>query len=80
LSSEAGELHVVPHHHSGRWLLGAGDELVALSWHGTANEAEAAARRHASDHGARCIYLHDRYGRVRAVAAPSGAAARSAMH
>jgi hypothetical protein len=55
----------MPHQHSGGWLVG--DGLAALSWHSTANEAEDAAKRYATDRGARCIYLHDRYERVRAL-------------
>jgi len=68
LSSDLRELHVMPHQHSGGWLVGTGVGLAAISWHSTADEAEDAARRYATDAGARCIYLHDRYERVRALA------------
>jgi hypothetical protein len=64
----AGELHILPHHHGGRWLVGTGEERQALSWHATANEAEDAAKRYASDRGANRIFLHDRYERVRTIA------------
>jgi hypothetical protein len=64
----AGELHILPHHHSGRWLVGTGEEQLALSWHTTANEAEDAAKRYASDRGTNRIFLHDRYERVRMIA------------
>lgn len=65
MTPAAGELHILPHQHSGRWLVGTGD--VALSWHQTANEAEDAAKRYASDRGAGGIFLHDRYERVRQI-------------
>jgi Uncharacterized protein conserved in bacteria (DUF2188) len=74
VSPDVRELHVTPHQHSGGWLVGTGDGLDALSWHSTANEAEDAAKRYATDGGARCIYVHDRYERVRAV--PPAAARR----
>jgi hypothetical protein len=64
----SGELHILPHQHSGRWLVGSGEERLALSWHTTANEAEDAAKRYAFDRGAQRIFLHDRYERVRMIA------------
>jgi hypothetical protein len=63
------DLHVLPHERSGAWLVGLEQRNAApLSWHATAGEAESAARSHASARGARNIFLHDRYQRVRSVA------------
>jgi Uncharacterized protein conserved in bacteria (DUF2188) len=63
------ELHVLPHARSGGWMVARSGGAAGLSWHGTAGEAELAARRHAAS----CIYLHDRYQRVRAIVArPDG--------
>jgi hypothetical protein len=53
---------------SGAWLVELERRNAApLSWHATAGEAESAARTHASARGARTIFLHDRYQRVRSV-------------
>jgi hypothetical protein len=61
-------LHVLPHERSGAWLVELERRNAApLSWHATAGEAESAARSHASASGARTIFLHDRYQRVRSV-------------
>jgi hypothetical protein len=60
-----GELHVHPSRDGARWLVDAPDRRSALSSHGTAREAEVAARRLAHSCGARLIYLHDAYHRVR---------------
>jgi hypothetical protein len=61
----APELHVHPSRDGARWLVDAPDGGSALSSHGTAREAELAARRLAAACGARLIYLHDAYHRVR---------------
>jgi hypothetical protein len=61
----APELHVHPSRDGARWLVDAPDRSTALSSHGTAREAEVAARRLAAASGARLIYLHDAYHRVR---------------
>lgn len=63
------ELHVLPHVRTAGWMVTPPDGAAALSWHGTAGEAELAARRHAADRSVARIYLHDRYQRVRTVAA-----------
>ena len=60
----APELHVLPHVRSGGWMVAPAGG-APLSWHGTASEAEIAARRHAASRRAARIYLHDRYERVR---------------
>jgi Uncharacterized protein conserved in bacteria (DUF2188) len=61
----SGELHVHPSRDGARWLVDSPDRRTALSSHGTAREAEVAARRIAQTVGARLIYLHDAYHRVR---------------
>ena len=67
------DLHVLPHERSGAWLVGIERRSAApLSWHATAGEAESAARSHASARGARHIFLHDRYQRVRSVSLTRG--------
>jgi hypothetical protein len=66
--SEREELHVLPHESTGGWFVQAAGSREALSWHGEAGEAERAARRRAALLGARRIYMHDRYRRVRAIA------------
>jgi hypothetical protein len=57
------ELHVLPDGARGGWLVDA----QPLAWFATLGEAERAARDHAAAAGARRIFLHDRYHRVRAV-------------
>jgi hypothetical protein len=54
------DLHVTPHPSNGGWIVGG-------QWFATAHEAQDAARRDANECGARRIWLHDRYHRVRAV-------------
>jgi hypothetical protein len=61
------ELHVLPHVRTGGWLVAPPGGAAALSWHGTAGEAEFAARRYAADRSTARIYFHDRYQRVRTV-------------
>jgi hypothetical protein len=56
---------VHPSRDGARWLVDAPDRRTAASAHGTAREAEVAARRLARSIGARLIYLHDAYHRVR---------------
>ena len=58
--ARARELHVVPHHSSGRWRVAGADGVATISWHASADEAMRAARL-----GASHIYLHDHYQRVR---------------
>jgi hypothetical protein len=65
---DADEVNVVPDDASGGWLLDTADTDPRPAWYGTAGEAEHAARGYAAAHGASCVYLHDRYHRVRAVA------------
>ena len=60
----ATELHVLPHTITGGWTLDASGTRPA--WFATLTEAEQAARRQASAHGAR-VFLHDRYHRVHAL-------------
>ncbi len=63
------ELHVRPHSRTGQWLVTvAGD--ATLSCHETADAAARRARSEASARCLPCIYVHDRYHRVRAVPAP----------
>jgi Uncharacterized protein conserved in bacteria (DUF2188) len=69
LAQHATELHVLPHARTGGWLVAPSSGAAALSWHGTAGEAELAAQRHAAGRRAARIYLHDRYERVRSVPA-----------
>ena len=64
--AHAGELHVLPHAASGGWTLDAVGVLPA--WFATLGEAEQAARRQAAARDDR-IFLHDRYHRVRTLAA-----------
>jgi hypothetical protein len=59
------ELHVHPSHDGTRWLVDVPDGRPAISSHDTAREAELTARRLAVACGARLIYLHDAYHRVR---------------
>jgi hypothetical protein len=59
------ELHVHPSQDGARWLVDVPDGRPALSSHDTAREAEVTARRLAVAIGARLIYLHDAYHRVR---------------
>ena len=59
----AGELHVMPHPRNGGWLV----DGPTRRWHPTAD----AAQRDAEARGARRIYLHDRYHRVRAISRPA---------
>jgi hypothetical protein len=66
MAAPSAELHVLPHATTGGWTLDAAGSLPA--WFATLGEAEQAARRQASAEG-RPIYLHDRYHRVRAIAA-----------
>jgi hypothetical protein len=70
------ELHVLPHVRTGGWLVVPPGEDAVLSWHGTAGEAELAARRHAKGRSDARIYLHDRYQRVRTVTGVTRARAR----
>ena len=64
MAAPVGELHVLPHPASGGWTLESEDTTPASPWFATLREAELAARRSA---GARRIFLHDRYYRVRAL-------------
>ena len=64
----APELHVHPSADGARWVVDVQDGHSTLSSHRTASEAELAAQRHAADCGARSIYLHDAYHRVRLAA------------
>lgn len=66
MAAPAAELHVLPHETTGGWTLDAAGAMPA--WFATLGEAEQAARRQATREGAR-IFLHDRYHRVRAIAA-----------
>jgi hypothetical protein len=59
------ELHVHPSQDGARWLVDVPDGRSALSSHDTARDAEVTARRLALACGARLIYLHDAYHRVR---------------
>jgi hypothetical protein len=61
----APELHVHQSRDGAQWVVDVQDGRGALSSHRTAREAELAAQRHAADCGARRIYLHDAYHRVR---------------
>ena len=63
------ELHVIPHARSGGWMVALPGGAAALSWHGSAGEAALAAKRHAAGRTGSCIYLHDRYQRVRTITA-----------
>jgi hypothetical protein len=65
--TELAELHVRPDERSGAWLVAPDHDSSALSSHNHAYEAEQAARRLAKARGARRIFLHDRYRRVRSV-------------
>jgi hypothetical protein len=56
------ELHVIPRHPDGTWVLGI-DAASPLSYHATADEAQLAA----VEVGARRVYLHDLYQRVRMI-------------
>ncbi len=72
MAAPAGELHVLPHATSGGWTLESEETTPGAPWFATLREAEQAARRNA---GARRIFLHDRYHRVRALARPRSAPA-----
>jgi uncharacterized protein DUF2188 len=61
----APELHVHPSQDGAQWVVDVQDGRSALSSHDTAREAEVTARRLAVATGARLIYLHDAYHRVR---------------
>jgi uncharacterized protein DUF2188 len=61
------ELHVHPSGDGAQWVVDLSDGRSALSRHRTAIEAQFAARRLASRCGARRIFLHDAYHRVRPV-------------
>ena len=61
----APELHVHQSQDGARWVVDVHDGRSAVSSHVTAREAELAARRLAAACGARLIYLHDAYHRVR---------------
>jgi hypothetical protein len=66
MTQPAPELHVRPLSRTGQWLVTvAGD--AALSCHETADAAARRARSEASARRLPCIYVHDRYHRVRAV-------------
>ena len=56
------ELHVIPRQPDGTWVLGD-DAARPLSYHATADEAQLAAVQV----GARRVYLHDLYQRVRMI-------------
>ena len=56
----AEDVHVTPHPRNGGWVVGT-------RWFATPHEARDAARRAAGECGARRIWMHDRYHRVRAV-------------
>ena len=57
------ELHVIPRQPDGTWILGI-DAARPLSYHATADQAQLAA----AAVGARRVYLHDLYQRVRMIA------------
>lgn len=82
MAEHVAELHVLPHERSGGWVVAHSGGAAALSWHGTAGEAELAAQRQAAGQSATHIVLHDRYQRVRAITAraPSRPAARWGEH
>jgi hypothetical protein len=65
------ELHVHPSEDGARWLVDAAGNPSVLSSHGTAREAELAARRLAATCGTKSIYVHDAYHRVRCAAVRS---------
>ena len=65
--TDLAELHVRPDERSGVWLVAPDRASIALSSHVSAHEAERAARRLAAAHGAKRIFLHDRYCRVRSL-------------
>ena len=69
MAAPATELHVLPHATTGGWTLDAAG--IRPAWFATLGEAEQAAQRQAAGQGAR-IFLHDRYHRVRAIAARHG--------
>jgi hypothetical protein len=69
MPAHPGEVHVLPHEKSGGWTLEADAPTPAAPWFGTVGEAEQAAQRQAAARGDRCYFLHDRYYRVRSVAA-----------
>jgi hypothetical protein len=58
------ELHVIPRQPDGTWIVGIDPTSPALSCHATADEAQLAA----AQVGARRVYLHDLYQRVRMIA------------
>jgi hypothetical protein len=60
------ELHVHPSADGARWLVDVSDGRPAVAYD-TPREAEVTARRLALACGARLIFLHDAYHRVRAV-------------
>jgi len=68
MDSPAGELHVLPNEMNGGWTVETDDQNPATPWFATLAEAEHAAQRQAAARGARCIFLHDRYHRVRSIA------------
>ena len=49
---------MLPHPVTGRWQVRTADRTV--SWHSSADEAARSAR-----HRGTCVFLHDRYQRVR---------------
>ncbi len=59
------ELHVIPDQRTNTWRVYEADELVVLSEHTTASEAEFVALAHAEDRGAERVVVHDRYHRTR---------------
>jgi hypothetical protein len=64
LSSTSAPVHVLPDRR-GRWSVRHEGEDQPLSEHGSATEAEIAARALGRD-----VVVHDRYGRIRHVPAP----------
>ena len=67
------ELHVRPHEHTGRWVVGTSDGGAPISSHETADEAERRARAQAAAWSAAGVVVHDRYHRIRRI--PMAAAA-----
>jgi hypothetical protein len=63
MATNVQELHVLPDPARGGWLVDA----QPPAWFATAGEAERAARTSAAEAGARRIFVHDLYHRVRSV-------------
>jgi Uncharacterized protein conserved in bacteria (DUF2188) len=65
-----GEVHVMQHPRSGRWVVDTPDGATTPPpGYGTANEAQRAAQRQAAARGHSRVFLHDCYHRIRPVPA-----------